>query len=108
MSPGRDGGVVSLLLPATLHEVYGQELAELLDTVLAGEMVTDRDMAERLVRSVGALVHLRQRHRLDTRGRCAVCWSRRWRCPWPPKRSICTVQAALSFFLPSAAHATVA
>jgi hypothetical protein len=94
-------------VPATLHEVYGQELAELLDTVLAGEVVTDRDIAERLVRFLGALVHLHRRHRLDTRGRCAVCrWSRRWWCPWPPKRSSCTVHAALSFFLQSAAHAT--
>jgi hypothetical protein len=97
--------VVSLSVPAKLHEVYGQELAELLDTVLAGEVVTDRDIAERLVRSLGALVQLHQRHRPDTRARCAVC-DRWW--PWPPKRSTCTVHAALSFFLQSAAHATAA
>ncbi|MGH3833131.1 MAG: hypothetical protein ACRDRS_22310 [Pseudonocardiaceae bacterium] len=86
-------------MPMTLHEVYGQELAELLDMVLAGEVVTDRDVAERLVRSLGALVHLHQRHRLDARGHCAVCWPRRWWCPWTPKKSSCTVHAALSFFL---------
>lgn len=95
-------------MPAMLHKVYGQELTELLDTVLAGEVVTDRDIAERLVRSLGALRHLHQRHRPDIRGRCAVCWSRRWWCPWPSKRSTCTVHAALSFFLQSAAHATAA
>ncbi len=69
---------VSLSVSATLHEVHGQELVELLDTVLAGEVVADRDVAERLVRSIGALVHLHQRHRLDTHGRCTVCWPRRW------------------------------
>jgi hypothetical protein len=95
--------VVSLSVSATLHQVYGQELAELLDTVLAGEVVTDRDIAERLVRSLGALVHLHQQHRLNTRGRCVIC-SR----PWPLKQSACTVHAALNFFLQSAAHATAA
>lgn len=96
---GQGRWVVNLAVPATLHEMYGQELAELLDTVLAGEVVTDRDIAERLVRSIGALEHLHQRHRLDTHGRCAVCRPRRRWCPWPPKRSTCTVHAALSFFL---------
>ncbi|MGH3600682.1 MAG: hypothetical protein ACRDQH_10450 [Pseudonocardiaceae bacterium] len=90
---------MSLSVPATLHEVYGQELSELLDTVLAGDVVADRDVAERLVRSIGALVHLHQRHQLDAHGHCAVCWPRSWWRPWPPKRSTCTVRAALSLFL---------
>lgn len=91
--------MVSLSVPATLHEVHGQELTELLDTVLAGDVVADRDVAERLVRSIGALVHLHRRHLLDTHSHCAVCWPRPWWCPWPPKRSTCTVRAALSLFL---------
>lgn len=90
---------MSLLVPATLHEAYSQELAELLDTLLAGEVVTDRDIAERLVRSIGALMHLHQQHRLGAHSRCGICWPRRRWCPWPPKRFTCTVHAALGFFL---------
>ncbi|MGI9001140.1 MAG: hypothetical protein ACR2GH_05690 [Pseudonocardia sp.] len=53
-----------------VSRVFGDELSELLDTVLAGEVVSDRAVAERLVRSVGALAHLHGRHRLDAHGRC--------------------------------------
>lgn len=38
---------------ANLYRVFDRDLSELLDTVLAGEVT-----AERLVRTVGALVHL--------------------------------------------------
>jgi len=90
---------VSLSVHATLHRVFGAELSELLDTVLAGE-VADRATAERLVRSVGALVYLHERHPIDAQGRCGQCWRapRRWRRPWP-KRSTCSVHTALSLFL---------
>lgn len=89
---------MNLSVHATLHRVFAAELSELLDTVLAGE-VADRATAERLVRSVGALVHLHERHPIDKHGRCGRCWTppRRW-CPWP-KRSTCSVHAALSLFL---------
>lgn len=75
---------MSLSVHATLHEVYGQELAQLLDVVLTGEVVDDRAIAECLVRSMGALMRLHQRHRLDQRGRCAHCWPvlRHW---WHPR-----------------------
>lgn len=91
---------MSLSVHATLYGVYAEELSELLDTLLAGEVVTDRATAERLVRSVGALVRLQQRHRLDDHGRCALCWPvpRHWWRPWP-KRSTCTVHTALGFYL---------
>ncbi len=82
-----------------LYRFFDDELANLLDTVLAGEVVADRATAERLVRSVGALAHLHTQHPIDTRGRCEVCcpprhWWRRW-----PRRSTCTVHTALSFYL---------
>ena len=86
---------------ATLYQVHGRELAELLDLLLTGEAVSDRATVERLVRFVGALLRLHDRHRLDQHGRCAICWPipRPWWRPWP-KQSICTVHAVLSFFLP--------
>jgi hypothetical protein len=40
-----------LFVHATLCRVFGDELSGLLDTVLAGEVVSGRDTAERLVRS---------------------------------------------------------
>ncbi|MGH3611270.1 MAG: hypothetical protein ACRDRK_01330 [Pseudonocardia sp.] len=38
---------------ATLYRVFGREQSELLDTVLAGEVIADRDTAERLIRTAG-------------------------------------------------------
>lgn len=83
----------------TAYRVFSNELSELLDTVLVGEVVADRAVAERLVRSMGALVDLHEQHRIDGRGRCGVCWSvpRRWWRPWR-KQSTCTVHTALSSF----------
>src|SRR5262249_41641841 len=91
---------VSKSVHATVYEAYGRELSELLDLLLAGEVVSDRVVTERLVRCVGALLRLHDRHRLNRHGRCATCWPipRTWCRPWP-KRSICTVHAALTFFL---------
>lgn len=82
---------------ATLHEVYGEELNDLLDLLLASETVTNwADIERRLVRSVAALILLHDLHRPDERGRCSVCWlvPRHWWCPWP-RRSTCTVHSAL-------------
>lgn len=87
--------------PMTSHKAYGRELAELLDAVLAGDLVSDRAAVERqVVRSVGALVQLQQRHRVDERGRCSTCRSvpRKWWRPWL-KRTTCTVYSALNFYL---------
>lgn len=91
---------MSLSVHVTLYKAHGRELAVLLDELLAGEVVSDRATAERLVRSVGALQRLHDRHQLDQQGRCAVCWPipPTWWRPWP-KRSICTVHVALSSFL---------
>ena len=95
---------MSLPDPPALHEMYGRELRELIDTILAGEMpamVMDQATAERwLVRLAGALMRLQERHRVDERGRCPICRplpSTWWR-PWP-QRSTCTVHTALSFYL---------
>jgi hypothetical protein len=90
---------VSLPDPTTLHATYGRELTELLEQVLTGDLVADRAAAERLVRSLGALVWLQQRHRVDEHGRCLMCWPlpRTWWWPWP-KRTTCTVYSALSCY----------
>lgn len=84
----------------TRYRLFNEELSGLLDTVLAGEVVSDRATAERLVRFLGAVAYLHERHPLDARGRCAVCWTipRRWWWPWL-RRSTCSVYSALSFFL---------
>jgi hypothetical protein len=91
---------VSPSVHATLYASYSRELHGLLDVLLAGEVVTDRGTAERLVRMVGALQRLHDQHRLDDRGRCTVCRPvpRTWWRPWP-KRFLCTVQSALDFDL---------
>jgi hypothetical protein len=91
---------VSLPAPPALHEVYGRELAELLERVLAGDLATNWVSVERrVVRALGALVPLQQRHKVDEHGRCSICRSvpRAW-WPWP-KRTTCTVHSALSFDL---------
>jgi len=96
------------LARTTLYRVFDEELSELLDIVLTGEVISDRATAERLVRVVGALANLHSRHPIDARGRCALCWSipRRWWRPWP-LRSTCTVHAALCFFLRSPSNFVV-
>lgn len=97
----QQGCAVSPPDSATLYESYGRELDALLELVLAGDLVSDRAVVERrVVRAVGALVWLQQRHRVDDRGQCSICWTRphAWWWPWP-RRSFCTVQTALSFCL---------
>lgn len=86
--------------PPASHKLYGRELAELLDAVLAGDLVTDWASVERrVVRALGALLRLQQCHRVDARGRCPICRATpRWW--WPrPKRTTCTVYSALRFNL---------
>ncbi len=46
---------MNLAVPATLHEVYGQELFELLDTVPASQVVPDRGLRAFAFRSGLAL-----------------------------------------------------
>ena len=86
--------------PSALHEAFSQELAKLLDAVLAGDLVTDWASVERrVVRALGALMRLQRCHRVDRRGRCPICRATlRWWWPWP-KRVSCTVHAALGFHL---------
>lgn len=90
--------------PVALQKMYGRELAELLDKILAGEVpavVVDQATAERwLLRLAGALMRLQQRHRVDHRGRCSICWPvpRAWWRPWL-RRATCTVHTALGFYL---------
>lgn len=64
-----------------------EELSRLVETVLAGEVVRDRPTAERLVRFLGAVTSLHERHVIDQSGRCTMCWSPpRWLQPWPRRR----------------------
>lgn len=93
--------------PQAIYRAHGRKLTELLDAVLAGDLVNDQVMTDervaverQVVRVVGALVWLQQRHRVDERGRCSICRavSRAWWRPWP-KRTTCTVHSALGFFL---------
>lgn len=92
--------------PKAVYQAHRRELAELLNAVLAGDLVNDqvtvdeRVAVERqVVRAVGALVRLQQRHEVDAQGRCSICRTspRGWR-RWP-KRTTCTVHSALGFFL---------
>lgn len=87
------GSDIHMLAQRTQPHTYtalGDELADVLEVVLAGEVVTDRAVAERLVRVVGALVRLHEPHPLDNHGR------------WP-RRAVCTVRAAFASHMPYAA-----
>jgi hypothetical protein len=91
---------VNRSVPETLHRVYEQELKSLLETVLAGIEVSDRAIAERLVRVLGATLRVHQKHLVNGDAQCGICRSTRdgwWRL-WP-RRTVCSVHAALSFFL---------
>ena len=91
---------MSYSVHATRYRMFRDELSDVLDIVLTGEIIDDRATAERVVRSLGAVAYLHERHPVDARGRSAVCWAvpRRWWRPWLG-RSTCTVYSALSFFL---------
>lgn len=90
----------------TMYQVFDRELSQLLDVVLAGDVVDDRDIAERLVRAVGALVHLHTQHPIDADGRCRMCRTPgvQW---WPWRKAICTVHAALRYFLRQTSDAVI-
>lgn len=71
-----------------------KELSSLLEMVLAGEVIADRAIAERLVRFLGAAITLHERHEIDRYGRCARCPA-----PWRPWRRprLCSVYSTLAF-----------
>lgn len=68
---------MSQSVPQTLHRVFDQELTSLLDLVLAGDAVVDRATAERLVRLLGALSRVQERHCVDNRAGVKCVWRRR-------------------------------
>lgn len=84
----------------TLQEAYRREIADTLELLLAGEIVSDRATAEYLIRILGALQRLVDQHRSDEQGRCVICRQppHHWWWPWP-KHIRCTVYSALGFFL---------
>lgn len=84
---------------ATRYRLLDEELSSLLEIVLAGEVVGDRAIAERLVRFLGAATSLHRRHEVDRHGRCVRCAApRRWWWSWRRPRS-CSVYSALGFCL---------
>ncbi len=92
---------MSLPDPRALHEAFSQELAGLLELVLAGDLAENWAAVERqVVRVVGALMRVHRCHTVDKHGRCLICRAvpRGWRRLWP-KRSTCTVHNALCFFM---------
>jgi hypothetical protein len=68
------------------------KLADLQDLAL---IIEDRDLAERLLRVVGALLALNELHACDARGRCARCRPAR-RVAW--RRQPCTVHDTLAAY----------
>jgi len=81
---------------ALRHRLLTEELTELLDLVLAGEVVTDRATAERVVRLASAALSLNEQHTIDGRGRCGSCrkaTTRGWRLP--SRRAACSVYETL-------------
>lgn len=81
----------------TRYRMIDDELSDLLEIVLAGELIGDRAIAERIIRFLGAMISLHERHEVDRYGRCGRCATqRRWWCPWRRPNS-CTVYSALVF-----------
>jgi hypothetical protein len=68
-----------------------EDLTDLRDLAL---VVDERETAERLLRIIGALAALSERHAVDRRGRCAMC--RPARRLLPRRRRDCTVYATLA------------
>ena len=83
----------------TCYRLLDEELSSLLEIVLAGEVIADRAIAERLVRFLGAVISLHERHVVDRYGRCGRCAARsRWCQPWRRPHS-CSVYSTLAFCL---------
>ncbi len=79
------------------YRVFEYELADLVNTLLAGGAAYDRVTAERAVRVAEAMAQVLARHPVDDLGRCQVCRrldsSLIW--VWRP-RGRCTVSDALT------------
>lgn len=85
----------ALTLLAVQRRLVVEELADLLEIVLAGAVVDDRVTAERLVSVVGGALALVERHVIDGHGRCPWCKTipRNWCRPWH-RQSFCSVYVA--------------
>jgi len=78
--------------PASRQQLHA-ELARLHDLAL---IVDDQDSAEQLIRVVGAVIALYDRHAVDDRGRCALC--RPTRRVWWRRCHACTVHDAFTTY----------
>ena len=76
------------------HGAFDAGLPDLRDL---GLLINDRDLAEKLIRVVGALAALHDQHAFDNRGRCVRCRPSGWRLSWRPRRK-CTVYDALATY----------
>lgn len=87
------------------HESVHDELEDLLDILLKGEMVADRPTADRLVRVLTATHSLSEQHTIDGEGRCAYCRATPWL--WS-RRAACNVFDALDIHVASTPRSTQA
>lgn len=82
------------------HRAIGSELNSIVDTLVPGESVLNREDAERLLRVLGAVALLHRMHGVDRNGRCTICSTKSTRL-WGarPARDVCSVHSALSLHL---------
>jgi hypothetical protein len=79
------------------YRAIGDELQSLTDTLLAGDVILDRNTTERLLRVLGATALLHRMHRVDRQGRCTICRTKpRLRWPSGSGHAVCSVYGALS------------
>ena len=83
----------------TRYRLVDEELSSLLEILLAGEVITDRAIAERLVRFLGAAISLHERHKVDCYGRCGRCAARHRWCQPGRRPHSCSVYSTLVFCL---------
>lgn len=88
--------------PATTPDVYGRELASMVDLIRSGRAFAEPATAERLsFRLVAVLDQVYEKHNPDEHGQCLICRpSPRWWRLWP-RRAACTVHGAFAHHIPA-------
>jgi hypothetical protein len=82
---------------ATAPDVYGRELADMVDLIRSGRAFAEPATAERLSFRLDAVLdQVYEQHAPDEYGQCLICRpSVRWWRPWS-RRAACTVHAAFA------------
>lgn len=85
---------------AERYRAIGSELQSIVDTLVPGETILNREDAERLLRVLGAVALLHRMHSVDRQGRCTICSTKSARL-WGTRqaRDMCSVHSALSLHL---------